>query len=151
MHFSRPQLVLAARLVVSALLLWVLVTKIGANWSEAIPDPTTGTLGVEAEFDNTDGDLLPGYFVRVRALLGEREVLMVPDIAVMTDQTGRFVFVVDANGVAQRRDVVVGPVVERQRAIESGLTATDDVVVNGIIRVRPGAPVVAKTAAGDAR
>jgi RND family efflux transporter MFP subunit len=114
-------------------------------------DPTTGTLGVEAEFDNTDGDLLPGYFVRVRALLGEREVLMVPDIAVMTDQTGRFVFVVDANGVAQRRDVVVGPVVERQRAIESGLTATDDVVVNGIIRVRPGAPVVAKTAAGDAR
>ena len=44
MHFSRPQLVLAARLVVSALLLWVLVTKIGANWSEAIPDPTTGTL-----------------------------------------------------------------------------------------------------------
>lgn len=114
-------------------------------------DPTTGTLGVEAEFDNADGDLLPGYFVRVRALLGEREVLMVPDIAVMTDQTGRFVFVVDANGVAQRRDVVVGPVVERQRAIESGLTATDDVVVNGIIRVRPGAPVVAKTAAGDAR
>ena len=44
MHFTRPQLVLAARLVVSALLLWVLVTKIGANWSQAIPDPTAGTL-----------------------------------------------------------------------------------------------------------
>ena len=44
MHFTRPQLVLAARLVVSAALLWVLVTKIGANWSQAIPDPTAGTL-----------------------------------------------------------------------------------------------------------
>ncbi len=44
MHFTRPQFVLAARLVVSALLLWLLVTKIGANWSQAIPDPTTKTL-----------------------------------------------------------------------------------------------------------
>ncbi|MBK6939139.1 MAG: efflux RND transporter periplasmic adaptor subunit [Planctomycetes bacterium] len=114
-------------------------------------DPTTGTLGVEAEFDNADGDLLPGYFVRVKALLGEREALMVPDIAVMTDQTGRFVYVVDAQGIAQRRDVVVGPVVDRQRTIESGLTVDDDVVVNGIMRVRPGSPVVAKKADGSPR
>lgn len=114
-------------------------------------DPTTGTLGVEAEFDNTNGDLLPGYFVRVRALLGEREALMVPDVAVMTDQTGRFVYVVDAQGIAQRRDVVIGPVLDRQRAIERGLNADDDVVVNGIMRVRPGAPVVAKTADGRPR
>lgn len=114
-------------------------------------DPTTGTLGVEAEFDNADGDLLPGYFVRVKALLGEREALMVPDVAVMTDQTGRFVYVVDAQGIAQRRDVVVGPVIDRQRTIESGLTVDDDVVVNGIMRVRPGSPVVAKKADGSPR
>ena len=44
MHLSRPQFVLVGRLIISAILLWVLMTRIGANWSEAIPDPTTGTI-----------------------------------------------------------------------------------------------------------
>lgn len=105
-------------------------------------DPSTGTLTVEAEFDNASGDLMPGYYVRLQAILGESEALLVPDAAVQADATGRFVLVVNEQDVVERRDVLVGRATERMRVIAGGLDPSARVIVNGILRARPGARVV---------
>lgn len=110
-------------------------------------DPSTGTIGIEAEFANADGTILPGLFVRLKAMLGKEKALLVPDVAVQQDQGGRYVLVVNDKDVAERRNVRVGPVVDRMRPIladEGGglpLSLSDRVIVNGIQRARPGAPV----------
>lgn len=104
----------------------------------------TGTLRVESIFDNPDGVIVPGTFVRVRPEFGEKDVLTVPDVAVMADQRGRYVLVVagaGAEGTVERRDVTVGEVVERRRVIMSGLTEADRVITNGVQRARPGGTV----------
>ncbi len=104
----------------------------------------TGTLRVESIFENPDGAIVPGTFVRVRPEFGEKDVLTVPDVAVMADQRGRYVLVVagaGAEGSVERRDVTVGEVVERRRVIMSGLTEADRVITNGVQRARPGGTV----------
>lgn len=110
-------------------------------------DTQTGTIAIEGLFDNADGEIIPGLFVRVQAVFGTAEAMLVPDVAVLTDQLGKFVFVIGADGKAERRTVEVGRLFERLREVRSGLTATDRVVVNGTQRVRAGAPVNAKEAA----
>ncbi|MBL0926892.1 MAG: efflux RND transporter periplasmic adaptor subunit [Phycisphaerales bacterium] len=102
---------------------------------------STGTIRIEAIFDNPGGTILPGAFVRVRALFGEREAMLVPDVAVMTDQGRRYVLVVDAAGTVERREVEIGARVGQSRVIERGLKSDDRVVVNGLQRARPGAKV----------
>lgn len=116
------------------------------NRSDNTVDPTTGTLKVEATFDNAKGELLPGLFVRVRATTNEREAVVAPDAAVLQDQGGRYVLAVNAENVVEKKYVRVGPVAERQRRIDDGLTAQDRIVVNGLQRARPGAKVDPKTA-----
>jgi RND family efflux transporter MFP subunit len=108
----------------------------------------TGTLRVESIFENPDGAIVPGTFVRVRPEFGEKDVLTVPDVAVLADQRGRYVLVVGggSEGSVERRDVTVGEVVERRRVIMAGLSETDRVIVNGVQRARPGGAV--KIAAG---
>ena len=104
-------------------------------------DTGTGTVRIEAIFDNPDGTILPGSYVRIQAVLGERESLLVPDVAVMSDQTSRYVYVVGADGTVARRNVTAGPVIDRLRRIDDGLTADDTVIINGVQRARPGAKV----------
>ena len=102
-------------------------------------DPTTGTIRVRALFDNADGALLPGLFVRLRmpgrraytATLGE-------DRAVGTDLDKRFVYTLDGDGVVAARPVELGPLVDGLRVVRSGLDAGAVVVVAGQQRVRPG-------------
>jgi RND family efflux transporter MFP subunit len=106
-------------------------------------DPATGTITVEALFDNADATILPGLFVRIQSLVGEREALLVPEIAVQSDQIGRFVLVVNAENVVERRAVTVGSVYDGLRRIDSGLAAGERVVINGLQRARPGATVKA--------
>lgn len=104
-------------------------------------DPQTGTIMVESIFDNPDGAILPGSFARIQARFGEIEVLLVPEEAVLSDQGGRHVLVVNEQNVVERRAVTVGVQFEGQRAIQQGLTERDRIIVNGIQRARVGAPV----------
>jgi RND family efflux transporter MFP subunit len=105
-------------------------------------DPNTGTLQVRAIFANTNGSLLPGAFVRIRIPIGERDgTLLVPQLALGTNQAGRYVLIVGDEGVVEQRTVTTGPREGQMQVVESGLTADDWVVVNGIQRARPGARV----------
>ena len=110
-------------------------------------DPQTGTLRGRAVVDNSDGLLTPGLFVRVQLKgRGPYSALLIPDEAIGTDQSKRFVMVVDKEGLAQRRFVTTGRLHEGLRAVEEGLTAEDRVIVGGLIRARPGMPVKVKEA-----
>lgn len=105
-------------------------------------DQSTGTIRGRAIFDNPDLVFTPGLFARIRLLgRGEYEALMLPDSAIGTDQTRRFVYVVGDDGVPQFRPVEIGPIIDGLRVIRDGLAPTDKVIVSGIQRVRPGAPV----------
>jgi RND family efflux transporter MFP subunit len=102
----------------------------------------TGTLPVRAILPNTDRALLPGNFVRVRVPVREQpDALLVPDVALGSDQGGRYVLVVNAGNVVEQRKVVVGQSVGNLRVIDNGLTADDRVVIAGIIRAIPGEKV----------
>jgi multidrug efflux system membrane fusion protein len=105
----------------------------------------TGTLRLRAVFDNADGSLLPGQFARMRLGRAENKpVLLVSERAIGTDQDKRYVLVVDAGNKAAYREVSLGAAVDGLRVIEHGLAAGDRVIVNGLQRVRPGAPVAPK-------
>jgi membrane fusion protein, multidrug efflux system len=108
-------------------------------------DPRTGTLQVRAVLANPDGRLTPGLFARVR-LFGNAAVerLLIDDLAILTDQDRKFVYVVDDQGLAQRRDITIGRAIDGQRIVESGLEAGEAVIVEGTQRVHfPGMPVQA--------
>lgn len=114
-------------------------------------NPETGTVRIEAIFDNADGTILPGSFVRVQPVYGEREATLVPDLAVQTDQNGRFVLIVNAEKVVERRNITTGPAIDGLRRVESGLNGDETVIVNGLQRARPGAKVEPKPAAAPAK
>jgi RND family efflux transporter MFP subunit len=102
----------------------------------------TGTLPVRAIFENADRALLPGNFVRLRIPAQEvKQSLLVPEVALGSDQGGRYVLVVNGENVVEQRKVGVGQVVGEMRVIESGLKPDDRVVVAGLIRAIPGEKV----------
>ncbi len=112
------------------------------NFSDSMIDPQTGSVGLRAQLPNGTGTLIPGQFVRVRLLGIERpQAIVVPQRAVQQGAEGKFVFVVGADGKAAQRPVVAGEWLGRDWVIESGLSAGDRVIVDGIVKVQPGAPV----------
>lgn len=114
-------------------------------------DNATGTMRARAVFDNAAGLLTPGLFGRVRlAATNEYTALLLPDEAVSTDQTARFVYVVGDDGAATYRPVVPGPMVDGLRVIRSGIAPTDWVIVKGLQKVRPGAKVTPQQSKIDA-
>jgi len=107
---------------------------------------SSGTLRVRAILDNKDRLLTPGLFARVR-LFGGRipDAVLIDNRALLTDQDRKYVYVVDKDGKAQRRDVVPGREAEGLRIIEKGLVAGDRVIIEGYQKVfMPGTPVNAK-------
>ncbi|MFA6044898.1 MAG: efflux RND transporter periplasmic adaptor subunit, partial [Phycisphaerales bacterium] len=104
-------------------------------------ESSTGTLGVDSIFDNPDGVIIPGAYVRIKAIFGKTEAFVVPDIAVGADQTGRFVLVVNDKNAVERRTVRVGTAEGRMRRIIEGVQGGEHVVVNGLQRARPGTVV----------
>ena len=103
---------------------------------------STGTLAVRGVLHNPDRVLLPGYFVRVRVPYDRQEnALLVPDVAMGSDQSGRYVLVVNGDNVVEQRKVTTGQVEGELRVIESGLKADDRVVVAGLLRAIPGQKV----------
>src|SRR6516162_2183168 len=107
-------------------------------------DPSTGTLAARAILENADRSLLPGYFVRVRIASRPRPMLLVPNVALGSDQGGAYVLVVNQQNVVEQRQVEAGQVVEDLRVIESGLGKDDRVVIGGIMRAIPGQKVDAE-------
>jgi multidrug efflux system membrane fusion protein len=109
-------------------------------------DTRTGSVRLRAVFANEDRVMAPGLFARVQIGGGdERKELLISDRAVGTDQSHKFVFVVDANGKAERREVSLGPVVDGLRVVRDGLKPGEQIVVNGLQRVKAGAPIKAQT------
>jgi RND family efflux transporter MFP subunit len=100
---------------------------------------STGTLAVRGVLPNPAGVLLPGYYVRVRVPFDQQEnALLVPDVALGSDQAGRYVLVVNNENVVEQRKVRTGPIEGDLRVIESGLKADDRVVIAGLLRAIPG-------------
>jgi multidrug efflux system membrane fusion protein len=104
---------------------------------------STGTLRLRARIDQPGPTrLLPGQFVRVQLATGaSQSALAVPDKAIGTDQGKRFVLVVDADGKVEYRPVQVGAQHLEQRVVSAGLRAGEQVIVSGLMRVRPGMTV----------
>ena len=102
----------------------------------------SGTVRVRAVFDNRDGALIPGQFVRVRMGSSKaQESILVSERAVGTDQSKRFVLVVGADNKAMYREVALGAAIDGLRVVNAGLEPGERIVVNGLQRVRPGAVV----------
>lgn len=110
-------------------------------------DRSSGTIRGRAVFANPDGTLTPGMFGRVQLAAGPPgEALLVPDEAIGTEQTRKFVLVVDEENVARSKYVTLGSVTDGMRVIKTGLTPKDRVIVNGLMRARPGAKVTPQEA-----
>ncbi|MBV9532401.1 MAG: efflux RND transporter periplasmic adaptor subunit [Bradyrhizobium sp.] len=103
---------------------------------------STGTLAVRGLIPNSDRVLLPGYFVRIRVPIHKEDnALLVPDTALGSDQSGRYLLVVTAENKVQQSKVTIGPIDNGLRVIESGLQPGDRVVIAGLLQVIPGQTV----------
>lgn len=102
----------------------------------------TGTVRMRGELSNKDRLLSTGMYARVRVPKGEaRDRLMVPMTAVMSDQRGRYVYVVDDKNMVEYRAITTGPRAGTLISAETGLKPTDRVIINGTQKARPKAPV----------
>lgn len=105
-------------------------------------DPDTGTQLRRGIFANENRELVPGLFVRVRLMLGKPQPrLLIDERAIAADQRGEYVLTVNDKDLVEYRPVELGMRVEGMRVVDRGIGADDRVVVNGIQRARPGAPV----------
>jgi len=111
------------------------------DYSSPDVNQSTGTLQVRGIFQNANRALLPGYFVRVRVPLRAEQALLVPEVAVGSDQAGRYVLTVNADGVVEQRRVQLGQTTGDMRVIESGLKPDERVIVAGILDAVPGQKV----------
>ena len=112
------------------------------NFSDVRVSATTGTREVRAELPNPDARLRPGEFVRVILKGATRpNALTVPQRAVLEGPQGKFVYIVDEKGTAQPRPIEVGDWAGEDWIINKGVQAGDKVIVEGLMRLGPGAPV----------
>lgn len=103
---------------------------------------SSGTIRGRAEFANPKGLFAPGMFARLRlAIAAPAEALLVPDAAIGTEQVRKLVLVVDAEDVARPKYVTLGGLVDGLRVVKEGLAPEDRVVINGLMRARPGTKV----------
>lgn len=108
-------------------------------------DPNTGTMTGRAIFPNPDHLLTPGLFARVRVPgSGVQEALLIPDAAIGSDQTEKYVYLVGDNDTISYRKIQVGPLVHGLRLVRTGLHVDDRVVIAGLQRVYPGMKVTAE-------
>jgi len=121
------------------------------NFAATQIDTRLGTQQLRAEFDNAKGQLLPGQFVRVQLVAGQREnVFLVPQTAVMEAEAGYMLFVMDKDGKAALRPVQMGDWVGSDWMVLGGLAAGDRVIVDNLLKLRPGV-AVSPLAAGQGK
>ncbi|MYM34322.1 efflux RND transporter periplasmic adaptor subunit [Duganella sp. FT94W] len=115
-------------------------------------DPRSGSVRMRAILPNSDGVLVPGLFARVQleGSTGARQTLLINERAVSTDQNRKFVFVVGKDNKAEYRPVLLGQQVDGLRIVRDGLKPGEKIVVNGLQRVKPGAPITPNIIAMDA-
>ncbi|HVY70358.1 MAG TPA: efflux RND transporter periplasmic adaptor subunit [Verrucomicrobiae bacterium] len=108
-------------------------------------DPTTGLIQLKATFDNTDDALWPGQFVEASLQLSEQaRAVVVPSQAIQTGQKGEFIFVVKDDQSVELRPVTLGLMEKGETVIKSGIKAGETVVIDGQLRLVPGAKINAK-------
>ncbi|MDI9238131.1 efflux RND transporter periplasmic adaptor subunit [Lysobacter sp. LF1] len=112
-------------------------------------DASTGTIRARAVLRNPDRIFTPGLYARVQLEgSGRFKAMLIDDKAVLTDQDRKYVYVLGPKNAATRKDVVLGPVVDGLRVVNSGLAANDKVIVHGVQKVFfPGMPVAPKVIA----
>lgn len=120
------------------------------GWFESLDNrvqASTGSIVLRAIIPNPSGRLVPGMFARIRIpLSAEQATIVIPEMAIKTDQGQKFVYVIDEKSCAQYRPVVLGPSLGMNRIIRSGLQEGDTIVVNGLAKIfMPGMPVAAET------
>lgn len=112
------------------------------NFAATQIDTRLGTQQLRAEFDNAKGQLLPGQFVRAQLVAGQRDnVFLVPQTAVMEAEAGYMLFVMDKEGKAALRPVQLGDWIGSDWMVLGGLAAGDRVIVDNLLKLRPGVPV----------
>lgn len=122
------------------------------NFAASQIDPELGTQQLRATFANKDRRLLPGQFVRVRVKTGQRDgVFLIPQSAVLSSEQGKFVYVVNEQSQATIRPVVTGDWVGEEWIILDGLKAGDRVIVDNLLKLRPGAAVTVNSASNQAQ
>ncbi len=120
------------------------------NFAGSTVDTQLGTVQLRAEFPNPQLEILPGQFATVRLEAGERQIVAVPQTAVMQGNLGRYVWVVDGEGRAAQRAVETGPWTGSDWIITKGLTVGDIVIVDNLMRLKPGTAVKPGTPASPA-
>ncbi len=105
-------------------------------------DTTLGTQALRAEFTNPDNQLLPGQFVRIRLLTGERDgVFLVPQSAVVQTEQGALVMLAGEGDKVTPRPIQAGEWLGKDWVVLGGLKAGDKVIIDNLMKLRPGAPV----------
>ncbi len=119
---------------------WTL--KGSLNFVENQVDRGSGTLRVRAVFPNPDARILAGQFGRVRLpASAPHQAMLVPDAAILSDQSQKLVMVVGADGTVEPRRVTLGTLLDTLRVVEDGIKPDDRVIINGLLRAHPGAKV----------
>lgn len=114
-------------------------------------DPNTGSILLRAVFPNPDGRIVPGLFARIRVPLSDRHpALLVEERAVGTDQARKFVLTLTSTNTVAYQSVLLGPTYEGKRIVRSGLSGAEEIIVNGLQRIRPGMPVAPQPETSEA-
>lgn len=109
-------------------------------------DPQTGSILLRAVFPNSAGRIVPGLFARIRVPSSDQySALLIEERAIGTDQAQKFVLTLTETNTVAYRSVELGPLVQGKRIVRTGLDAGEQIVVNGLQRVRPGMPVTPHT------
>ncbi len=116
------------------------------NFASSSVDASLGTVQMRAEFKNAGLQVLPGQYVRVQVIAGKQRAIVVPQAAVQQNESGRYVWLVDAEGKAAQRTIRAGNWVGNDWVVLEGLRPGDKVITDNLVRLRQGAPVQAKPA-----
>jgi membrane fusion protein, multidrug efflux system len=111
------------------------------NFAGSTVDPKLGTVQLRAEFVNGTLKWLPGQFAKVHILAGEQEAFIVPQAAVVQTEQARMVWVAEPDGKANMRPVQTANWIGNNWIVTSGLKPGDAVIVDNLMKMRPGAPV----------
>jgi RND family efflux transporter MFP subunit len=112
------------------------------DFVDNVIDRSSGTIRGRAQIPNPKGLFTPGMFARVRVPGSvPYEALLVPDVAIASEQVRKYVMVVGEDNIAKQKYVTLGQLAGNLRVIKDGLSANDRVIVNGLARVRPNAKV----------
>jgi membrane fusion protein (multidrug efflux system) len=111
------------------------------NFAGSTIDASLGTVQMRAEFANPGLQVLPGQYVRVRVIAGNQQAIVVPQSAVLQNESGRFVWVVGPESKAVPRTIRAGNWVGADWVVLEGLKPGESVIVDNLVRLRPGTPV----------